>query len=409
MSTSTINGDSKVGDVPVGKSTLVVSSTNLLKNCVGAGVFSLNAKVTNIFPNLVSSPSNIIRVAIMIYTMAVWGAYNFYLLGETCRLTESTNYSEAWSKTVSTNSRFIVQTIVTIAPIIGCLANIIVLHDVLKLLLQVIGMPISYYSNRVLVIATLSCGILYPICTLKDLSALKSVSVLGLAGQLAAMSAFAVRLFDKSYLPTGKYFATSILGKTAQAVTSSSATAATALASKSGLSKWFVLASLLSYCYTAHYNAPRYYNELDGKQNDSLLFFKMSLLSYVGAATFYFSTIILATKLFGKFSAPFALNSFSPSDPLALVSLLAFGMSVLASTPLMFLTARNWFIQQSAKTIPAISDVKPMTAIVLFLISALASKLTDIGKVGSVAGAMFGTRTGIGGFGTYNSILALRK
>ena len=94
----------------------------------------------------------------------------------------------------------------TIAPIIGCLANTIVLTDVLKLVSRSFGAPIWFYSNRNLVIGSLLTFILYPICTLKDLSALKSVSVVGILGQFTAMSVLGFRLFDKSYLPTGKYF-----------------------------------------------------------------------------------------------------------------------------------------------------------------------------------------------------------
>ncbi len=233
----------------IAKSTLLTSSINLLKNCVGAGVFSLNSRVSAI----TMDPSHFKFVVMLIFGMASWAIYNFYIVGETCRLTKSSTFGEAWSKTVSVKSQWIVQFVVTVAPIISCVANTIVLTDVLKLLLQVAGTPPWVYSNRPYVVLLLCTFILFPICTVKDLSALKSVSVIGLAGQLTAMIALATRLFDGSYKLGGKYYETAKIGH--QAIT---AAAAAALSGGSvepfALSKWFILASLLSYCFVTHYN-----------------------------------------------------------------------------------------------------------------------------------------------------------
>ena len=85
------------------------SSLNLLKNMVGAGVFSLNSRVMAISPN----PMSILPAAALITTMAAWATYNFYMVGETCRLTDSSTYSEAWSKTVSASSQWIIQSVRT--------------------------------------------------------------------------------------------------------------------------------------------------------------------------------------------------------------------------------------------------------------------------------------------------------
>lgn len=162
-------------------------------------------------------------------------------------MTDSVTYAGAWSKTVSPESQWLVQSVVVISPIVSCLASSIVLTDILGLVLFKIGMPASVYANRNVVIGILSSCVLYPLCILKDLSALKSVSVLGVAGHLVAMGALAMRIFDKSYFEGGKFFAPAAAAATA------SAGAVTQVA-KAGLSKWFVLASLLSYCFVTHYN-----------------------------------------------------------------------------------------------------------------------------------------------------------
>lgn len=53
------------------------------------------------------------------------------------------------------------------------------LTDVLTLALRVAGLPSILYLNRPFVIALLTAAVLYPVCSVKDLSGLKSTSVLG--------------------------------------------------------------------------------------------------------------------------------------------------------------------------------------------------------------------------------------
>ena len=80
---------------------------------------------------------------------------------------------------MSPSSSWIIQSVVTIAPMVGCLANTIVLTDVLTLALRVAGFPSFLYLHRPFVIALLTAVVLYPVCSVKDLSGLKSTSVLG--------------------------------------------------------------------------------------------------------------------------------------------------------------------------------------------------------------------------------------
>lgn len=120
-------------------------------------------------------------------------------------------------------------------------------------------------------------------------------------------------------------------------------------------------------------------------------FLKMALTSYSSAALIYIGTVALGLLLFGSRSASFALNSFSPLDPLGTLARFAFGTSVLASFPLIFLSMRNWFVTQAIVKIPQIGGVKRISTLLLMLISLLASKFTDIGVVGSVAGGVLGS------------------
>lgn len=225
--------DSQIGRVNFAM--VAVSTINLVKNCVGSGVFSLNYRVSMVSTN----PTTIVPASVLIIAMATWASYNFYMVGETCRLTRSSTYGEAWSNAVSPRSEWLIQAVTIIAPIISCLANTIVLTDILGLLLRFYGASEAIYGNRNLIILFLSSFILFPISILKDLTALKNVSVFGIFGHLLAMATIGYRLYDGSYEPGGLYY------PSASNVLSSH---------RYSPKNWFVLASLLSYCFVAHYN-----------------------------------------------------------------------------------------------------------------------------------------------------------
>ena len=355
-----------------GLSTLQDSSTNLMKNCVGAGVFSLSSRV-----NAISTQYNtLLPASLLVLLMGMWATYNFYILGETCELTNSASYPEAWGNTVSEKSQWIVTSAIVVAPIASCLASTIVLTDILGLVLRTVGAPLSIYGNRNLVITLLTLFILFPLCSLEDLSALKSVSVFGLVGQFVAMATLGIRLMDQSYFPGGIYHSSQddIHAMTVNGIDNS---------------KWFMLASLLSYCLVSHYNAPRYYSELRDRTPGRFL--RMAATSYSLVTAVYIVTMSLGVKLFGAKSQSFILNNFAANDPLATIARIAFGSSVLASFPLIFLSMRNWFVALAGRKFSKMSGRKPISVALLAFISILAVFFKDIGVVGSLAGGILGS------------------
>lgn len=371
---------------PVATATLGISTVNLVKNCVGSGIFSLNSRVAAIS----TAPAVLLPTTALVVGMAIWATYNFVMIGETCKLTKSSTYGEAWRRTVSEKSEWIIQAVVLIAPIVTCLASTIVLTDILSMSMRGIGAPLSLYGNRNLVIALLGSIILYPLCILQDLSAFKAVSAVGLLGHFSAMAVFAIRILDKSYVLGGKY--NPIIAKTIikTAAKPAATAAATAAVVTPVASKWFIVASILSYCFQAHYNAPRYYYELKDKDKDPLKFTKLTAISYLFISTITMGTVSLALKLFGSNSQSFALNSFNANDPLAFIARLAFGTSVLASFPLVFLAMRDWFVKRMIPFIPNNTREK-VAGLLLLFICGLATVVKDLGIVASISGGVLGT------------------
>jgi amino acid permease len=139
----------------------------------------------------------------------------------------------------------------------------------------------------------------------------------------------------------------------------------------------------------SHYNAPKYYSELDKRTPKKLL--TMASISYAFAAIIYIVTMALGVKLFGANAQSFLLNNFAASDPLATIARIAFGSSVLASYPLIFLNMRNWFVALAGEKFSKFAGRKQVTFALLALISTLAVFFKDIGVVGSLAGGILGS------------------
>jgi hypothetical protein len=374
-----------------GTSSETDSTINLTKNMLGAGVFSLSAKVAMVGGNTgILSP-----VSALIAGMAAWATYNFYTLSEVCRITNAPNYPEAWARTVSPKTKFITAFVIVMAPIIASLSNTIVLTEVLAMLMKSIGVPAAISGNRNVVIALLSSLVFYPLCIKQNLGNLKKASVFGIVGHLTAIGVMAKRAFDGSYAAGGAYYAGSAMQIAAKAASTKAgakaAAAAAAPAAAASLSSLFLVASMVSYCIVSHYNTPKYYNELDKKNR----VFAVAAKAHLATAAIYISSIFVGLKLFGRHSKSFALASLSTSDPLAILANAAFGCSVLASQPLVFLVMRNTFVESLLPSaLPAFKQhftIKKVTVGLLALIAAVASRVTDVAVVGTVAGSLLGS------------------
>lgn len=385
------------------KSSLTSSTINLMKNTAGAGVFSLSGKLLSIK----SVPVNALvpRAVVLILLLATWAVYNFYTIIETCRLLNANSYDDCWGKSISIKSKWIIQGVVSFAPLIGIIANTIVLTDIFSSVLQSIGGYFAIIANTRNYVTILLCTlIIYPLCSLKDLSAMKSASIFGLIGNIVSMIALGIRAYDKSYLLGGLYApvaaaisttttaisttttATSILPASAAATGAIQLT--TSIAKDSVVFQWAVFASLLSYCYVTHYNAPRYYIEIEDNSSKSIL--TMTSLAYLGGAIIYIGSMALGITAFGPNVKSYLLNNFASNDPLGIISRIAIGTSILTSTPLMFIALRNRLVDMARNKIPLIADIKKMAALLVLLVGLITTRLTDISVLASIAGGMLG-------------------
>lgn len=347
---------------------------NLVKNIVGAGVLSLPAGIAS-FGN---APSAILPATALIATIGAASGYCFSTIGRVCAMENATSYREAWSKTVGEGTSWIPAAICTFKTSFANLAYSMILADTFKALLSTVGVNLS----RDVVLLGTTLTVLLPLCLLKNLASLAPFSLLGIIGMAYTTVAMAIRYFGGAYAPGGKFVA-----DIAPAMQPSfgSTGAAGVLDAKA-----FILISMLSTAYMAHFNAPKFYLELKNNTIErynkvvSTSFF-LSILTFAGIASLGFLT-------FGANANGLILNNYSNKDTLMAFSRIAVALSIVFSYPLAFVGFRDGVIDLLQIPPEKRTDAKlnQLTVVLLSIVTVAASKVKDLSLLLSFSGATLG-------------------
>jgi amino acid permease len=230
------------------------------------------------------APSAAIPAAILIATIGVIAAYNFSLLGRLCAITGGSSYRTVWERTIGESTAWVPGNTVIIKTFFAILAYSMVLGDTFSALFTTFGMKVS--REKALVGLTLT--VLLPLCRLKSLSSLAPFSLAGIAGMLYTAVAMAVRYFDGSYANPNAGLAMDVAKSLRPAIGTKGASAVFS-------SNAFILICMLSTAYMAHFNAPKFYLELENNtmarwNTVVATSFGISILFFIGIAAMGFST-----------------------------------------------------------------------------------------------------------------------
>jgi len=359
-----------------GDATIASSTFNLAKSIVGAGVLSLPSGIAF----FADSPSAIVPASIMCAAMGLVSAYTFSMIGRVCEKTNATSFQDAWAKTVSPKTAWTMSASITAMCFLASLAYSIIIGDSFTSLAKSFNLP-ALLSQRTNVIILMTTLVLYPLCSLKSLNALSPFSLLGLGGTLYTALFMAIRYFDGSYAVKGKFFT-----QLAPALQPS-------FNKRGGFSVnhlTFVLISMLSTSYIAHYNAPRFYNEL--KDTSMPRFNKVVTLAFGASIATFILMMNLGFLTFGGVTSGFVLNNYAGSDPLASLARLAIGLALLTGYPFTFSALRDGILDlRNATGAEREKQIRPLTLTLITAITALALLLKDVGYVVSLSGALFGS------------------
>lgn len=356
------------------KSTLSVAIFNLVKGIVGAGVLSLPAGVAAFG----DAKSAVVPAVALITIVGILSGYNFSLIGRICAYTGASSYSDAWSKSVGPSTSTIPAAACTCKTFLAVLAYSMVLTETF----QGIGSTVGMEFSRSQVAITLTSIVLLPLCLMKNLASLAPFSLMGIIGMALTVICMAVRYFDGSYsLPDGKFLAD--LGDKLPIFGSNGA--------KSALSpNSFILICMLSTAYMAHFNAPKFYDELE---NNTIANFNVLVSTSFAIAILIFSAATaLGFATFGKACSGFILSNYSAKDSLIGISRLLVAFSLICTYPLVFVGCRDGFLDlvRVPKEKRTNTILNQVTVCLLALITAAAIVMKDLSFVLAFGGATLG-------------------
>lgn len=371
---STLLAAATSGAVAGSESDLLPSVFNLAKTILGAGILSLPSGIAAFS----DSRSSLLVASALLMFMGVMSAYSFSSIGRSCRLHGAKTFSEAWAKTFGPKSAVIISSVITFKTFFACLAYSIIIGDSFSSMLKSFGLP-SALTQRSNVIMYIHALIIFPLCLQKNLDALKYTSILGIIGIAYCAVFMTYRLFDGSYLPGGSFFNT---------LTPALKPSFNKLGARID-SKLFVLISMISTAYVAHYNAPKFWTSLKNKTPKRY----NTLVSLGFAFSFIMYMIVMWAGFltFGGNSTGFILNNYSNKDNLATLARLAIGAGILCGYPLTFTALRDGIFD-----LMKVSENKrdaltfPLTATVCTILTGCALVLKNVGLVVAFSGALIG-------------------
>ena len=236
-------------------------------------------------------------------------------------------------------------------------------------------------TMRTTVLVTMTSVILLPLCWMKNLSALSPFSLLGILGMVFTGMAMTKRYFDQSYVgPHGIFF---------QQIS-------THLQPQFGTHGYFsvfqpralILVCMLSTAYMAHFNAPKFYNEL---YNNTLPRFYTVVASSFGISILMIGYITAMGFLtFGSAASGLVLNNYSANDIWMSTSRIAVAIALIFSYPLAFQGCRDGIIDVvqliQPKVTKTLTTLNGMTIVLLVLLTTLAATLKDVSFVLALGG-----------------------
>jgi amino acid permease len=246
-----------------------------------------------------------------------------------------------------------------------------ILSDTLVNLLASVGVAVTRTQALLGVTAT----VLTPLCLLKNLSSLAPFSLVGIIGMIYTTIAMGLRWYQGSYLPGGAFFTSQLAAPVFGAAGASAAMSPKAL----------ILTCMLSNAYIAHFNSPRFLSEL--KDNTMARFHQVIGWSFGVSVALYALITAAGFLTFGAASNGLVLNNYSTQDLLMSFSRVAVAVSITCSYPLIFVGTRDGlmdFFKVSAEK-RTNQLLNKLTFGIMGLVTIIASQLTDLGLVASVA------------------------
>jgi len=255
-----------------------------------------------------------------------------------------------------------------------CLMYAIIIGDLSLSVSRYVGLP-AVLQDRDTLLILLGIFVLWPLSMLRSLKALGPFSALAVIGLLYTAAFIVYRDLGGAYGPGGKF--SNDVDKKPLFDTDGTRPLAV-----------FVLISMCATAYIAHFNAARFYRELDDATVER--FGKVTALGFFLAFLLMAAVLVFGFLTFGGNCEGLILNNYATKDSLAMPARAGILASVIASFPLVGGSCRDDFLELlGASSTQREKDIT-MT-ILVFLSTAGATIFKDLGFVAAFAGAVLGS------------------
>ena len=183
---------------------LTPSTFNLVKNIVGAGVLSLPAGVAA-FSN---AKTAVVPASALVLALGGLSCYCFALIGRLSAMTGATTYRGAIDGTMGPRSGKLLGAACTLKTGVACLMYSIIIGDITEALGVTVGLPtmVPALAARWKILSVVTAAVLTPLCLMRSFAVLSYTSLLGIVGTLYTAVFMAIRAFDGSYKPDGRFW-----------------------------------------------------------------------------------------------------------------------------------------------------------------------------------------------------------
>lgn len=284
-------------------STLVTSVLNLAKNIIGAGMLSLPVALRG---------AGLAPYVVGITLAGALNAYTFFLLGWCCEVTGASTFGELWAKCFGQQNAWIADVSVLMNNSMACLAYCVLMGDFFSKALAGLLPDCPVLHGRGIDLCIIGLCLLVPLSLMKDLAPLRYASIAGLAA-----TAYVFLMLLKDSVSSARWGADGPLASNVSPMRLD----------------FFEALALFGSAFMAHYNAPKFYSQLQEKSVPK--FAALVCMAYGLALVVFVAFGMCGFALFGYDSEGNILKNYG-FGPEVMLAWLSMGFSVAFTYPLVF-------------------------------------------------------------------------
>lgn len=261
---------------------------------------------------------------------------------------------------------------------LACIMYSIIMGDMMVDIAKLFSLPEPFVQREVLVVAEHAL-VLLPLAFLRSLAALTPFSALGVLGTTFTAGFMAYRLHQGAYSPGGEFYDAA----PEEPSFSSQGTDYSAMPA---------LVSMLATAYVAHFNAPRYRQELAASSDAR--FMLLSAWSFAGALALLGSVAAFGFLTFGGSCKGNILVNYAADDTLAAVARVGVFTSVVTGYPFVLGALRDALLEFYLRRYcggaqPSLFARDVTACATMCCTMGVALVMTDLGKLVELGGAIF--------------------